>query len=44
VSTLAKIELVLEKYNVSHAAYHGGDYNGVSCQRLVGNCTDITQE
>jgi hypothetical protein len=31
----------LEKYNASHAAYHGGDYNGVSCRRIVGNSTEI---
>jgi NACalpha-BTF3-like transcription factor len=40
----ADIELVLEKYNVSRAAYHGGDYNGVSCRRLVGNCEKIMEE
>jgi hypothetical protein len=31
----------LEKYNASHAAYHGGDYNGICCQRTVGNSTEI---
>jgi hypothetical protein len=29
---------------VSRAAYHGGDYNGVSCRRLVGNCGEIAEE
>jgi hypothetical protein len=43
-SILADIELLLEKYNVSRAAYHGGDYNGVSCRRLVGNCGEIVEE
>jgi hypothetical protein len=38
------IKLVLEKYNVSHAAYHGGDYNGVSCWRLAGNCDKIMKQ
>ncbi len=30
----------LEK-NASRAAYHGDDYNGISCQRIVGNSTQI---
>jgi hypothetical protein len=40
-SIAVEIEMHLEKYNASHAAYHGGDYNGVSCQRIVGNSTEI---
>jgi hypothetical protein len=32
----------LEKYNASsRAAYHGGDYNSISCQRIVGNSAEI---
>jgi hypothetical protein len=36
--------MVLEKYKASRAAYRGGDYNGVSCKRIVGNSSDITRE
>jgi hypothetical protein len=43
-SISADIEMVLEKYKASHAAYHGGDYNGVSCRRIVGNSSDLTRE
>jgi hypothetical protein len=43
-SISADIEMVLEKYKASRAAYQGGDYNGVSCQRIVGNSSDITRE
>jgi hypothetical protein len=43
-SISAEIETVLEKYKASRAAYHGGDYNGVSCRRIVGNCSKITEE
>jgi len=43
-SISADIEIILEKYKASRAAYHGGDYNGVSCRRIVGNCSDITRE
>jgi len=43
-SISADIETVLEKYKVSRAAYHGGDYNGVSCRRIVGNSSDIMQD
>jgi hypothetical protein len=40
-SIAVEIEMHLEKYNASHAAYHRGDYNGVSCRRIVGNSTEI---
>ena len=36
--------MVLEKYHASRAACHGGDYNGVSCRRIIGNCIEITKE
>ena len=42
-SISADIEMVLEKYKASRAAYQGGDYNGVSCQRIVGKSSDITR-
>ncbi len=38
------IELVLEKYNVSCAAYYGGDFNGISCRRLVGEIVQKIQK
>ena len=41
---LVEIELILQKHNASRAAYHGGDFNGVSCRRIVGNSEDIVQE
>jgi hypothetical protein len=43
-SISAEIEMVLEKYKASRAAYHGGDHNIVSCQRIVGHCRKITEE
>ena len=42
-SISAEIELLLEKYYASRAAYHGGDYNGISCRRIVGNSTEIAK-
>jgi hypothetical protein len=32
----------LEKFQASRAAYHGGDFNGVSCRRIVGNAKEIS--
>ncbi len=40
-SILTEIEEQLEKFNASRAAYHGGDFNGVSCRRIVGNAKEI---
>jgi hypothetical protein len=36
-SIVAEIELYLEKLRISRAAYHGGNFNGVCCRRIVGN-------
>jgi hypothetical protein len=43
-SIIANVELTLAKFLVSHAAYHGGDFNGVCCRRLVRNAKVITEE
>jgi hypothetical protein len=43
-SIVAEIELLLDKYKISRAAYHGGDFNGVCCRRLVNNCHVIIEE
>jgi hypothetical protein len=40
-STIAEIELYMESLKVSRAAYHGGDFNGVCCRRIVGNSEAI---
>jgi hypothetical protein len=42
-SIVADLELTLAKYHVSHAAYHGSDFNGVCCQRIVGSAKQICQ-
>jgi hypothetical protein len=43
-SISAEIEMLLENYKALHAAYHGSDYNGVSCRRIVGSCHEIVEE
>ena len=43
-SISAEIDMILDKYNASRAAYHGGDFNGVSCRRIVGNSDEIVKE
>jgi hypothetical protein len=43
-SIVADLELTLAKYHVSHAAYHGGDFNGVCCWRIVGSAKPICDE
>ena len=40
-SIVAEIKLYLEKLKISRAAYHGGDFNGVCCRRIVGNSKAI---
>jgi hypothetical protein len=40
----AEIELLLNEFNISAAAYHGGKLNGVDCQHLMHNaCTIFTE-
>ncbi len=34
----------MEKYSVEREAYHGGDFNGVCCRRIVGNAAPIVKE
>ncbi len=41
---MAEVELYLETLKITRASYHGGDYNGVCCQRLVGNSKIISDE
>ena len=36
------MEQLLESFTVSNAAYHGGKFNGVCCQRLVANAKVIS--
>jgi len=43
-SIAADVELTLAKFLISRASYHGGDFNGVCCQRLVHGAKDIIQE
>jgi hypothetical protein len=39
-----EIELLLNKFNISAAAYHGGKLNGVDCRRLMHNAFTIFSE
>jgi hypothetical protein len=43
-SIIAQFEKVLRKYNAKREAYHGGDFNGVSCRKLVANIVEIMLE
>jgi hypothetical protein len=43
-SIVAEIEEHLEKYHASRAAYHGGDFNGVSCRKIVSNAKKVCDE
>ncbi len=43
-SLLADTELLLGQFSVEHEAYHGGDFNGLCCQRIVGNGAEIIKE
>jgi hypothetical protein len=43
-SLLSDIELLLEKLNFQCESYHGGDFNGVCCQRIVGNTANKFKE
>jgi hypothetical protein len=40
-SIIADLEVVLETFNASRAAYHGGDFNRVACRLIVGNAREI---
>ena len=43
-SILTEVEQLLESFKISSAAYHGGEFNGVCCRRLVANAKVITDE
>jgi hypothetical protein len=43
-SISSEIEMVLEMDNAFRASYHGGDFKGVSCQRIVGNSDEIVNK
>jgi hypothetical protein len=43
-SIISQFEKVLGKYNTKREAYHGGDFNGVSCRKLVANIVEIMLE
>ena len=38
------IEVTLAKFLISRASYHGGDFNGVCCRRLVQNADEVISE
>jgi hypothetical protein len=40
-SIVAEIKLYLKKLRISRASYHGSDFNGVCCRRIVGNSKAI---
>jgi len=40
-SITSDIELTLGKFCISRTSYHGGDFNGVCCRRLVQHAADI---
>jgi len=43
-SIAANVKLTLAKFLISRTSYHGGDFNGVCCWRLVHSARDIIQE
>ena len=43
-SAFASFEKVLKKYGASREAYHGGDFNGVSCRCIAQSAKAIFQE
>ncbi len=43
-SIMSEIEMLLDLYRISRGSYHGGDFNGVCCRKLVGNAQPITAE
>ncbi len=42
-SIVAEIELYLERLNITRAAYHGGDFNGAYCRRLVASSDNVAK-
>jgi hypothetical protein len=43
-SLITDIELLLTKFAVEREVYHGGNFNGVCCRRIVGNAAPIVKE
>lgn len=43
-SIVTDVEHFLEQFNILQAAYHGGDFNGVYCRRLVASVKLISNE
>jgi hypothetical protein len=43
-SIMADDELSLKNFNICSTSYHGGDFNGVCCRRLVENAKAVTDE
>ncbi len=43
-SIVAEVEYLLEQFKISHATYHGGDFNGVCCRRLAASAKPILDE
>jgi hypothetical protein len=43
-SIVAEMEYLLEQFKISRASYHGGDFNGVCCRRLVASAKPISDE
>ena len=43
-SVLFSVECILKSYHIEVQSYHGGDFNGVSCRRLLENVEEIMQE
>ena len=43
-SVLFPVECILKSYHIEVQAYHGGDFNGVSCHRIPDNVEKIMQE
>ncbi len=41
---IVDVELLLEKLSIQQGAYHGGDFNGVCCRKIVGNTPNIFKE
>ncbi len=41
---MVEVELTLKQFFISSAAYHGGDFNGVCCWRLVKSAEEITTQ
>jgi hypothetical protein len=41
---MAEVEQLLEGFKISSKAYHGSEFNGVCCRRLVANAKVFSDE